>query len=70
MEWIADASAFIGARKLRNLLVHEYMADVELFLEALQAADKATRMLMDVVEVIERQAADLNLDAAMAKGNQ
>jgi len=46
------------------------MADVELFLEALQAADKATRMLMDVVEVIERQAADLNLDAAMAKGNQ
>jgi len=70
MEWIADAAAFIGARKLRNLLVHEYMADVELFLEALQAADKATRMLMDVVEVIERQAADLKLDATMAKGNQ
>lgn len=27
--WVANAEAFIGARKLRNLLVHEYMADAE-----------------------------------------
>lgn len=62
MGWIDNAEAFIGARKLRNLLIHEYMADAELFLESLQAADKATRMLMDVVAKITRHAEAFGLD--------
>lgn len=36
MEWIEDAEALFGTRKLRNLLVHEYLTDPAFFLEALQ----------------------------------
>ena len=52
--WLDSADAFIGARKLRNLLVHEYMKDAGLFLESLKAADRATLMLGDVVARIEK----------------
>lgn len=62
--WMTNAEAFIGARKLRNLLVHEYMADAELFLQALHAADDATRMLMDVVGNIAQYADTLGLGNA------
>jgi len=61
MGWLDSAEVFIGARKLRNLLVHEYMENAELFLESLQAADHATLMLMDVIERIERQADHVSL---------
>jgi len=61
MAWLDSAEVFIGARKLRNLLVHEYMEDAELFLESLQTADSATLMLMDTVEKIERQAEKIGL---------
>jgi len=61
MAWLDSAEAFIGARKLRNLLIHEYMEDAELFLESLQAATPATLMLLDVVERIERQAEEISL---------
>jgi hypothetical protein len=59
--WVSNAETFIGARKLRNLLVHEYMVDAKLFLEALQTADDATRMLMNVVDNIVQYAARLGL---------
>ena len=35
MQWLASADSFVGARKLRNLSVHDYMFDPKLFLEAL-----------------------------------
>ncbi len=54
--WIDSAEEFVGARKLRNLLVHEYMAEAELFLKSLQAADEATLILIDVVTRIKQQA--------------
>jgi hypothetical protein len=54
--WLEDAEEFVGARKLRNLLVHEYMADAELFLEALQAAEEATHLLTSVVSKIQHHA--------------
>lgn len=60
--WLGSAESFVSARKLRNLLVHEYMAEAELFLEALQTADSATRMLVDIVTCIERQARELGID--------
>jgi hypothetical protein len=60
--WLESTELFISARKLRNLLVHEYMAEAELFLEALQAADEASSMLTDIVARIRRQAQTLGLD--------
>lgn len=59
--WLDSAEEFVGVRKLRNLLVHEYMTDAELFLESLQTADGAARMLMDVVVKIKRHADTLGL---------
>ena len=59
--WLESAEAFVGARKLRNLLVHEYMAETQLFLESLQAADEATGMLMDVVARLKQQSDTLGI---------
>lgn len=61
MGWVESAEEFIGARKLRNLLVHEYMTEVTLFLEALLASDAATQMLMNVVSRVKEQANMLGL---------
>jgi hypothetical protein len=60
-DWLDSAEAFVSARKLRNLLVNEYMAEAELFLESLQAADEATHMLIDVVARIKQQADTLGI---------
>jgi hypothetical protein len=59
--WLTNAEAFVGARKLRNLLVHEYMTDAELFLESLRAASGATQLHMDVVVNIARHAEKIGL---------
>lgn len=61
MQWIDSAEAFVGARKLRNLLVHEYMSDVQLFLQALLAAKEAAGMLFQTVKAIESQALSVGL---------
>lgn len=61
MQWIESAEAFIGARKLRNLLVHEYMSDAELFLQALLAAREAAEVLFHTVTAIEAEAAAIGL---------
>lgn len=60
--WLDSAEAFVSARKLRNLLVHECMAEAELFLESLQAADEATHMLINVVAGIKQQANTLGIN--------
>ena len=67
MGWVTDAEAFIGARKLRNLLVHEYMVDRTLFLDALHAADHATRMLIEIVEAIAKQSGAVGLERPTAE---
>ena len=61
MQWISSAETFIGARKLRNLLVHEYMSDVELFLQALLAAREASEVLFSAVAAIQAEAASIGL---------
>ncbi len=61
MQWIDSAEAFIGARRLRNLLVHEYMTDVQLFLQALLTAREASEMLFSAFASIEATAASLEL---------
>ncbi len=61
MGWIDNSEAFISARKLRNLLAHEYMSDSTLFLEALGLADEATKMLVKVVNNIAQYAQTIGL---------
>lgn len=61
MHWVESAEAFIGARKLRNLLVHEYMSDTQLFLQALLSAREAADMLFRAVAAIEAEAATVGL---------
>lgn len=61
MQWIDSAEAFIGARKLRNLLVHEYMSDIQLFLQALLSAQDAAEMLFQAVNAIQSQAVSVGL---------
>lgn len=61
MQWIESAEVFIGARKLRNLLVHEYMSDAALFLQALTTARGAAEMLFSAVASIEAEAAAIGL---------
>mgnify|MGYP001600963885 CR=1 FL=1 len=61
MRWVESAEVFIGARKLRNLLVHEYMSDIQLFLQALSSAREAAEMLFRTVAAIEAEAAALGL---------
>lgn len=61
MQWIESAEIFIGARKLRNLLVHEYMSDAALFLQALSTAREAAEMLFSTVATIEAEAAAIGL---------
>lgn len=56
MGWVENAEEFIGARKLRNLLVHEYMTEPELFHEALITAKSATEMLFRVVSTTKAEA--------------
>lgn len=48
-----NADAFIAARKLRNALVHEYMHDVQTFLDSLFAAQQACHMFFAVIEKAE-----------------
>lgn len=62
MQWLASAESFIGARKLRNLLVHEYMADAELFLQALLEAKEAAQILFSTVAAIEAEATTIGLN--------
>ena len=61
MGWVVDAEEFIGARKLRNLLVHEYMTESQLFHEALIAAKPATEVLFQVLAAIKIEAASRGL---------
>lgn len=62
MQLLASAENFIGARKLRNLLVHECMADAELFLQALLAAREAAEVLFHTVTAIEAEAVAIKLN--------
>jgi len=61
MSWIESAEGFVGARRLRNLLVHEYMTNADLFLEALLSSDLAARQFFDIVTRVRQQAESIGL---------
>lgn len=64
MGWVENAEEFIGARRLRNLLVHEYMTEPDLFHEALVTAKSATEMLFNVVAAAKAEATERGLLSA------
>ena len=49
------------ARRLRNLLLHEYLSDTQLFLQALSTAREVTEKLFHTVNAIEVKAAEIGL---------
>ncbi|MGO8755165.1 MAG: hypothetical protein ACLQHK_08040 [Gallionellaceae bacterium] len=59
--WVESAEEFVGIRKSRNLLVHEYMNNPGLFLDALLSADQAAQLLIEVVHRLQQQARNLGL---------
>ncbi len=61
MCWVGSAEEFIGARKLRNLLVHEYMSEVQLFFDALISAQTATSLLFSIVDNLQQEAQRIGL---------
>ena len=61
MRWVGSGEEFIGARKLRNLLVHEYMSEPALFLDALLAAKPATELLFQVIQSVKQEALSRSL---------
>lgn len=67
MGWVKDAEVFIGARKLRNQLIHEYMTDASLFLEALLASRPASEMLQEIVANVRGHAKKLHISAKTTK---
>ena len=53
---IASVSDWLGARQLRNLLVHDYIDDLTVLLEALQQAKATSFMLINTAHEIKRYA--------------
>lgn len=66
MGWVVSAHQFVSTRKLRNLMVHEYMTDQALFLDAVLAADDACKLLYDTVERVHSWAKENDLLQEMA----
>lgn len=64
MQWVENVEIFVGTRKLRSLLVHEYMSDTQLFLQALLSARDAAEMLFRTLAAIEAEATALELHSA------
>lgn len=43
--WISSTDQWLGARRLRNQMVHEYIEDPEIFLDALQAGHELVPLM-------------------------
>lgn len=53
---LKSTEAWLGARMLRNLLVHEYMQDAQAFAESLVAARESSLMLFETYNLIRHYA--------------
>lgn len=61
LDLLANADAFIAARRLRNALVNEYMHDAQAFLENLLAAQQACHMFFEIIENVQAETNRLGL---------
>ena len=56
---VSKADAWFAVRKLRNLMVHEYLQDAQALLDALQAAHHAVPMLAFTCQALIQRTAPL-----------
>lgn len=61
LDLLTSADAFIAARKLRNVLVREYMHDAQTFLDSLFAAQQACEMFFEIIENVQTETIRLGL---------
>ncbi len=61
LDLLTSADAFIAARKLRNVLVHEYRHDAQTFLDSLFAAQQACDMFFKIIENVQTETTRLGL---------
>jgi hypothetical protein len=52
MGWVESSEQFIALRRLRNQLVHEYMFDASMFLDALLTARDGVKTLQAIVDAV------------------
>ena len=65
---IMDTGQWLGARQLRNFLVHEYIDDLIILLESLEQARIMSIVLINTATVIKRYAEKIAIDKVI--GNQ
>lgn len=53
--WLASADTWLEIRKLRNQMVHEYIEDVAILANALQAGHAFVSVLMDTASRLSAQ---------------
>ncbi|MEI7786593.1 MAG: hypothetical protein WCK08_19560, partial [Betaproteobacteria bacterium] len=58
---LSDAQAFIAASRLRNALVHEYMHDLQVFLDSLLSARSACELFFSTIDHVDAQIARLGI---------
>ena len=63
-----DTGQWLGARQLRNFLVHEYIDDLIILLESLEQARIMSIVLINTATVIKRYAEKIAIDKVI--GNQ
>jgi uncharacterized protein YutE (UPF0331/DUF86 family) len=59
---IPDAQLWLGARQLRNLLIHEYIEDLTVLKESLEQAKAVVPVLIKVAENIKTYAQKIELE--------
>ena len=59
---IMDTQQWLGARQLRNFLIHEYIEDLTVLLESLQQAKEMSIILMNTACAIKDYAQKIGID--------
>jgi len=59
---IMDAGQWLGARQLRNFLVHEYIDDLKILLESLEQARVMSISLINTANAIKHYAQKIGID--------
>lgn len=59
---IIDTAQWLGARQLRNFLIHEYIEDLAVLLESLEQAREMSTVLINTANAIKAYAQKIGID--------
>jgi hypothetical protein len=59
---IEDTAQWLGARQLRNFLIHEYIEDLAVLLESLEQAKEMSFILVNTADAIKAYAQKIGID--------